>query len=264
MGFGRSRFTGVAAALLAMLVAVGVPITLSGANAGAAGAKYNLHTWTDPKGDQHRVRWNPCQTITYAVNARLSGGSDRARRRAIDDVQSAFHRAGKRTGLNFSYSGRTVELPNNSGDKSWATRQKAAEIVVAWVDQSRPKFRSNLLSNEGDGYASGVGGWMLRGWQNGDGNWRAAVGRGFVVINADHNRRYKEGFGSGVTRGALLLHEVGHALGLGHVGNTGELMYPTILNRRHSNYKPGDSRGLSRVGRRLGCIADANTIWGQI
>ncbi len=140
MGFGRSRFTGVAAALLAMLVAVGVPITLSGANAGAAGAKYNLHTWTDPKGDQHRVRWNPCQTITYAVNARLAGGSDRARRRAIADVKSAFHRAGKRTGLNFSYSGRTVELPNNSGDKSWATRQKAAEIVVAWVDPSRPKY----------------------------------------------------------------------------------------------------------------------------
>ena len=46
------------------------------------------------------------------------------------------------------------------------------------------------------------------------GRWHGAVGRGFVVINASHNRRYESGFGSGVTRGALLLHELGHALGL--------------------------------------------------
>ena len=263
MGFGRSRFTSVAAVLLAMLVAVGVPISLSGSNAGAAGAAYNVHSWTDPKGNHHRVRWNPCQTITYAVNARLSGHSNRARSKAIADVKSAFSRAGKRTGLNFSYAGQTRELPKN-GANSWATRQKAAEIVVAWVDQSRARFRSDLLSRQGNGYASGVGGWMLRGWQNSEGHWRAAVGRGFVVINSGDNRRYESGFGSGVTRGALLLHELGHALGLGHVGTTGELMYPTMLNRQHSNYKDGDSRGLVKVGRRQGCIAGANDIWPQI
>jgi len=264
MRFGRSRSTGMAAAVLAVLVAVVAPVTLTGASAGAAGAGFNVHTWTDPKGDQHLVRWNPCQSITYAVNVRLAGHSERARHRAVADVRSAFHRAAQRTGLKFSFSGRTSELPRNSGDTSWSTRQKAAEIVVAWVDPEKPKFRSNLLTDTGTGYPSGVGGWMLRGWQDSKGHWRAAVGRGFVVINADQNNRYQPGFGAGVTRGALLLHELGHALGLGHVGTTSELMYPTMLNRQHSNYKTGDSQGLVKVGRRLGCIAGADLVWPQI
>ena len=49
------------------------------------------------------------------------------------------------------------------------------------------------------------------------------------MINSDHNSIYKAGFGRAMTRGALLLHEIGHAVGLGHVGTTSEIMYPTML-----------------------------------
>jgi hypothetical protein len=66
-----------------------------------------------------------------------------------------------------------------------------------------------------------------------------------VVLNADHNRLYARGFGAGTTRGALLLHEIGHVMGLGHVGTTRELMYPTMLERGSSNYKSGDRTGLA-------------------
>lgn len=261
---GRMRSIGLATAALAIAMAVLVPATSSTTTADAAGEAYEVHSWTDPKGKTHRVRWNPCQTITYAVNLRLAGGTTAARDRALKDVQGAFHRASKRTGLTFKYKGRTTELPRNAANESWSSRQKAAEIVVAWVNQSRDKYRTNLLTNSGSGYPSGVGGWMLRGWTNDRGNWEAAVGRGFVVINAAQRSRYKEGFGSGVTRGALLLHELGHALGLDHVGSTNQLMYPTMLRREHSNYKAGDERGLSKVGRRLGCIPGANSAWPQI
>ena len=116
------------------------------APAGAAGRAYKVHTWVDRGGDVHRVRWNPCQTITFAVNPRLAGKSDRATRRAIADVREAFHRAGKRTGLTFRYTGRTSEVPEQRSQTSWSTRQKAAEIVVAWVDQDRSAFRTDLLS----------------------------------------------------------------------------------------------------------------------
>jgi len=260
----RLGSTGLVAAVLTVALAVIVPLTAVTTTAGAAGGVYRVHSWKDPDGGAHRVRWNPCQTITYAVNLKLAGGTTAARSRALKDVRSAFDRASSRTGLKFAFAGRTTELPKDASGRTWSDRQKAAEIVVAWVDQSRAKYRSNLLSKVGSGYASGVGGWMLRGWVGDKGHWQAAVGRGFVVINAAHNPRYKSGFGAGVTRGALLLHELGHALGLDHVGSTNELMYPTMLRREHSNYKAGDSQGLVKVGRRLGCIPGASNAWRQI
>jgi len=264
MAISRRRIVGFMSVIIAVAVGLATPLAGGQPSAGAAGRAYKVHTWVDGGGDVHRVRWNPCQTITFAVNPRLAGKSDRATRRAIADVREAFHRAGKRTGLTFRYTGRTSEVPQNSGSTSWSNRQKAAEIVVAWVDQDRSAFRTDLLSQVGSGYPSGVGGWMLRGWTDDNGRWHGAVGRGFVVINASHNRRYETGFGSGVTRGALLLHELGHALGLGHVGRTSELMYPTILSRRHSNYKTGDEQGLAKLGRRVGCIPGASVHWPQI
>ena len=264
MVLGRARTTALTAMALAVTLALLVPLSATMTSADAAGGGYKVHSWPDPDGNLHRIRWNPCQTITYAVDLRLAGRTNAARASALRDVRHAFHRASNRTGLKFSYSGRTTELPRNSAHKSWSDRQHAAEIVVAWVDQSRPKFRSDLLGKTGSAYPSGVGGWMLRGWQDPNGHWQAAVGRGFVVINSAQNRLYQPGFGAGVTRGALLLHELGHAMGLDHVGSTNELMYPTMLNREHSNYKHGDSRGLLKVGSRLGCIAGANQRWPQI
>lgn len=258
------RSTGMVATVLAVAISVLAPVMATTTAADAAGEDYKVHSWTDPVGGTHRVRWNPCQTITYAVNLQMAGRTELARGQALTDVQRAFHRASERTGLTFSYSGRTTELPRNVGDQSWSNRQQAAEIVVAWVDESSKKYRSDLLSKVGSGYASGVGGWMLRGWTDAKGHWQAAVGRGFVVINAGHNHRYAAGFGSGVTRGALLLHELGHALGLDHVGSTNELMYPVMLSRENSNYKDGDELGLLKVGKRLGCIPGTTTWWPQI
>ncbi len=256
----------VALMVIAVAATLGLSAPLTPNNAAdAAGDGYDVGNWTDPNGKDHRIRWNPCQpAVTYAVNSRQSGNTSAARAAAVADVKAAFRRVSNRTGIPFSYSGRTTEIPRNSSKESWSSRQKAAEIVVSWVNQSRPKFRSNLLTNSGSGYASGVGGWMMRAWTDAGGKWQAAIGRGFVVLNAGHNNLYQPGFGKGTTRGALLLHEIGHAVGLGHVGTTKEIMYPTMLSREHSRYKSGDQTGLKRVGRPLGCIPGASDAWPQI
>ncbi len=80
----------------------------------------------------------------------------------------------------------------------------------------------------GDGVA-GVGGPM--GWggtveEDGDEvlTWR----RGTVVINSSFNW-LTPGFGSGTTLGKLLMHELGHVVGLGHAEGRPQVMYATLL-----------------------------------
>lgn len=259
----RRRLVGLTASVLAVTLGCITPSLVS-SPAGADNPQFHVNTWTDPDGGHHLVRWNPCQTITFAVNPRLAGASAEARQRAVHDVRTSFRRAGRESGLTFKFEGRTQQIPRNTAAKSWSERQRAAEIVVSWVNQSRPEYRTDLLSRSGNGYVSGVGGWILRGWEDSNKRWHSAVGRGYVVINAAQNHLYQPGFGSGVTRGSLLQHEIGHALGLSHVGSTSELMFPTILRREHSTYKSGDVEGLERVGRTKGCISGANDIWPQI
>jgi len=256
----------IALMVIAAAITVGMSAPLTANNsADAAGDGFDVGNWTDPAGKDHRIRWNPCQSaVTFAVNPRLAGGTAAARDAAVADARVAFKRVSNRTGIPLSFAGRTSEIPTNGKDQSWSDRQKSAEIVVAWVNQSRAKYRSNLMSDGGGGYPSGVGGWMMRAWTDSDGRWQAAIGRGFVVLNSAHNSTYKAGFRSGVTRGALLLHEIGHAVGLGHVGSTNEIMYPTMLERQHSRYKDGDRAGLSRVGKSLGCISGTGDYWPQI
>ena len=269
-GFAVPRLTRAARplvlAVMALGLTLGASVPLSPNNsADAAGDRFDVNNWTDPNGKQHRIRWNPCQpSVTFAVNPRLAGKTTAARNAAVADVREAFRRVSNRSGIDFRYAGRTTEIPRNTSGGSWSDRQRAAEIVVSWVDQSRAKTRTDLMSNSGSGYGSGVGGWMMRAWTDSAGKWHAAIGRGFVVLNSGHNSIYKDGYGSGTTRGALLLHEIGHATGLGHVGTTRELMYPTMINREYTMYKDGDRAGLKKVGRPLGCISGANDAWPQI
>ena len=64
----------------------------------------------------------------------------------------------------------------------------------------------------------------------------------------------KPGFGAGLSRGNLLLHELGHVVGLGHVSNAHLLMNPTMTSYTPNGYAAGDATGLAMVGRNAGCI----------
>ena len=51
-----------------------------------------------------------------------------------------------------------------------------------------------------------------------------------------------------------MLHELGHAMGLNHVTDPRQLMYPVIMSRSRAAYGPGDLAGLRRLGRTQGCL----------
>ena len=53
----------------------------------------------------------------------------------------------------------------------------------------------------------------------------------------------------------LYLHEIGHALGLAHVGSPDEVMHsPLSLSAPLTEYAQGDREGLRRLGRQAGCL----------
>jgi len=249
------------------LVAVGVALAVGfGANAAATPAAadksdYKLNRVTLSDGTKLQVRWDPCQKrITFRVNANALPKSQRSSARA--DTKRAMKKLSKATGMNFTYEGRTRQVPQDTARRDWWQRQKKAEIVISWVRQDRSS-RTNLLGAGGSGWAAGTGGYSFKMWTI-DGKSRGAAGRGFVVLDAKQDRKLRPGFGRGSTRGALLMHELGHVVGLEHVGSTGQLMYPTVLSRSDTDYASGDLRGLRLVGRTAGCIDGASSIWNQI
>ncbi|MFC7484248.1 hypothetical protein ACFQX7_35395 [Luedemannella flava] len=71
----------------------------------------------------------------------------------------------------------------------------------------------------------------------------------------------RPGFGAGPktglqgTRGQLLMHEIGHAVGLGHpkIKDKWEIMYPT-MTRKPAVYGKGDQVGLRALGTGAGCL----------
>jgi len=76
---------------------------------------------------------------------------------------------------------------------------------------------------------------------------------GGVVVDA--GARLSGGFGKGKTIGALLLHEIGHAMGLDHAGATSQIMYPSLQSGFRGRYEAGDLAGLHALGAEQGCLS---------
>ena len=63
----------------------------------------------------------------------------------------------------------------------------------------------------------------------------------------------KQTGGSG-TRGQLLMHETGHAMGLGHAeGDARQVMYP-VMQDMPAVWGNGDAAGLQQLGLQSGCL----------
>lgn len=191
------------------------PVTTSGEGSYAFFA-------TQPGGEQP-VAWNPCAPIRYVVNpACAPAGWERLVDVSIDTVSEA-------AGLRFEYGGTT-------DDRDFSERvgfRGAEPVLIGWAEADEVPD----LADE----VAGLGGPVTR--------TNRGVSRyvsGMVVLDQDSFAGLAaEPDGAGQQQ-AIVLHELGHLVGLDHVDDPGELMYAENIGR--TTFGPGDLTGLALLG----------------
>jgi hypothetical protein len=179
------------------------------------------------------ARWDPCTVVDYSVNLR------RAPKGALGLVNRAFGAVHAATGITFRYAGRTKKVPFSRGPDS--KQFPPSGLVVAWTT---PKLVKALKGSN-----AGVGGSTAR--SSNGGPWRYVYGG--VAVDATQ-RLPAKGFKKGQSTGALLLHEIAHAMGLDHVSDKKQIMYPSLQRGFKGRYEAGDLAGLHAVGAEQGCF----------
>ncbi len=236
----RLGAVGVAAALLPVALVAVTPAQAAAQLAETARGPATSYSFLGRDG-RAVARWNPCKPIGYRVNARLGGAG------ALADVKTAVRRLRVASGLRFVYRGSTRVVPGGHRSDRYP---RDTQLVIAWA---RPR-RSRLLDNG----VAGQGGAQWTSAVNRRGAADLMIVRGFAVLNA--SMRLQSGFGAGPrygwqgTRGQLLMHEIGHAVGMGHADNRRQVLYPT-MTRKRAVWGAGDRRGLSRLGAARGCLS---------
>lgn len=162
------------------------------------------------------VRWDPCEVIDVRVN--VEGAPPYARRavrRAVRKVEQA--------------TGTTMEIRTTD------------------LRQRRPHERITpegvLLVNWPETWDTpGPAGWGGITWSG------SQVRNGIVSIDP--------AFDAGIDRLVeLLMHELGHAMGLLHTQDDDQIMFPVMSRSGRLRWGIGDRAGLARVGRGAGCFA---------
>jgi hypothetical protein len=182
------------------------------------------------------VRYNPCEPIHYVVNPRL------AHEGGIADVRRGFEVIGREARLDFVYDGATDEAVrfNRRAFQPGRYGQRWAPILVGWVPEAQ-------MSPE-QPHPAGSGGSVAFENRNG----RPVYVTGVITLNAE--ARLLPGYDVGATWGDLVLHELGHVVGLAHVTDEGQIMFESI-QRGPGELGSGDLSGLRRLGRDAGCVS---------
>ena len=183
-----------------------------------------------------RYRMDPCRVVGYRVDLALAPAG------ALADVKSAIARVHQASGITFRYLGSTKATPPSL--TAWPAD---TTLVVGWARPAQTTWNMT-------GTTLGFGGPVR--WISADdaaGPVRRVAQAGVLL---DSTEAVGKGFAGTNRRGRLLMHEIGHAVGLGHVAATNQRMNHIISRTSTSNWGAGDLRGMSRLGLAGGCVTD--------
>ncbi|MFC7501397.1 matrixin family metalloprotease [Nocardioides sp. GCM10030258] len=177
------------------------------------------------------VAWDPCKEIHYEINP--DGAPDGAGD-TVAFVEAAVAEVSGVTGLRFVYDGRTDRRPKWGG-AFVPLGGRRQPVLISWATGSEV--------DELKGNVAGLGGAAAR--EGADGRLRYITGGVTLDSNAFADLE-DERDGEAYQR-AILLHELGHLVGLDHVDSPAELMFEDNVGQR--DFGRGDLNGLVRLGR---------------
>ena len=182
--------------------------------------------------------WNPCKPIRYVIN--MNGYAESYRAVITEDIA----RVATATGFQFSYVGDSTIIP--------VVADPWGHPADAFFHGTAPYDIIISLANETitDLVPGSLAGLAWPNWVH----YPDTDGRFFVAsITIDMGDLFGRAVWAGDGFGPVLLHELGHAMGLDHVADTNQIMNAGALPTGPNTYGPGDLRGLWLSGAVRGC-----------
>lgn len=177
------------------------------------------------------MAYDPCRPVHFVVRP------DNAPPGAEQLIQEAVASVSAATGLHFLYNGTTSEAPSDSRETYQPDRygKMWAPVLIAWsTADETPGLAGSVAGLGGSAYAHTPGAPYM-------------YVAGQVMLDApDLTEVMTRPDGRGQVR-AIIMHELGHALGLDHVGDPTQLMYTD--NTGLTDFADGDRAGLALLGR---------------
>ena len=175
------------------------------------------------------VTYNPCRVINYTINADLApAGSDGI-------ITSAVNEVSRLTGLKFVYIGAS-RAPVHYTEKVSPDLAlgDTPPVEIAWMSTSEfTSLKGDVLGFGGSTYLSGPG-------------IESRYVTGSIALRTDELGRMLHGPGGPAAVKEVVLHELGHVVGLAHVHDRNQIMYPDMTTLR--DFGPGDREGLALLG----------------
>lgn len=176
------------------------------------------------------VTWSPCRPIHVVIRP------DNQPRGGVASIERAIAAVSAATGLVFVNDGATDEVPSNRREAYQPDRygDRWAPVLVAWAsDDEVPDFgvdiageAANLRVTSPSGDDAYVSGW--------------------VYLDPDAYRQIVATAGR-ATADAVIMHELAHLVGLDHVNDEAQLMWPRASSAT-TTYQAGDLTGLAALG----------------
>jgi hypothetical protein len=178
----------------------------------------------------HPVAYDPCRPIHLVINGRTApAGGDLALQGAVAQVAAA-------TGLEFIIDGSTTEAPSADRSPYQPSRygDRWVPVLVAWSDPAE----STDLTGDVTGEAGSQSVRLPKG---------SVYVTGMVRLDGPELAEVARSPGGAAMVRTTIEHELGHLVGLDHVQDDSQLMYPTT-DGHVVDYADGDRRGLHQLG----------------
>ena len=189
------------------------------------------HLFQERRPDGSPVGYDPCRPLHYVVNpARMPG-------QGLTMIREAVARVSVATGLVIVEDGLTDEAL--AADRSPYQEDRYgdhwAPVLIGWSDETSLPLLGGEVAGFGGSHHIAT---------TGPGSERLVSGQ--IALDLDAFNAELARPGGYESARAIVMHELGHVVGLAHVDDPTELMYASQLDQ--VEFGPGDLEGLAAVG----------------